>query len=374
MLATMSGVFTAIDTTQLTFTHTASNFADRLSPFGSTGSQTYTYKGTLTSLVGGYTPNQPADQTFQIDFTDACRTATVVPQTLTMADVRENVDASFTFTAFEDTVDTGGVYTTDICGAKTITLTTSYSYITLSNGSDLNNFQIDFLEANAYEADVGIKNLNYNVVITEYLGIASASNDSTNFEILCAVDLLSFTQEVGYDVGVQTLDLLSDVSVTIRMPTVTFTPTLCITLTWKIFRKADHLEVSSSMSQIFNVGATELTITHSKDNFTGRKDLFGDELGEFYWKGFLNDASSTTTGEFPFVFTFEDDCRSADIIAQDISFPVATVGESEEIVVPPFSDSLDSAGSYNEGICGEKRLTLDEDTPEFLIIELNTRR
>ena len=58
------------------------------------------------------------------------------------------------------------------------------------------------MEANAYEADVGIKNLNYNVVITEYLGIASASSGSTNFEILCAGDLLTFTQEVGYDVGV----------------------------------------------------------------------------------------------------------------------------------------------------------------------------
>ena len=57
-----------------------------------------------------------------------------------MADVRENRDASFTYTAFSDTVDTAGVYTTDICGAKTITLTTVYSYLNLINGSDLNNF------------------------------------------------------------------------------------------------------------------------------------------------------------------------------------------------------------------------------------------
>ena len=161
MLATQPAIFTAIDTTQLTFTHTAANFADRLSLYGATGSQTYTFKGTLTSLVGGYTPNQPADQTFQIDFTDACRTATVVDQTITIPDVRENRDSSFTYTAFDDTVDTGGVYSTDICGAKTITLTTTYSYLTLSNGADLNNFQMDFIEANAYEADVGVKNVNY---------------------------------------------------------------------------------------------------------------------------------------------------------------------------------------------------------------------
>jgi len=125
--------------------------------------------------------------------------------------------------------------------------------------------------------------------MTEYAGIATAFSGSFSLEILCAGDILTFTEETGYSVATQTLDLLSDVSVTVRMPTVTYTPTLCITLTWKVFRKSDNMEVSSAMSQVFNVGATELTVTHSKDNFSRRKDLFGEDNGEFYWKGFLDD-------------------------------------------------------------------------------------
>ena len=58
MLVTMPGVFTAVDSTQLTFVHTAANFADRLSLYDTAGSTIFTFKGTVTSLVGGgYTPN-----------------------------------------------------------------------------------------------------------------------------------------------------------------------------------------------------------------------------------------------------------------------------------------------------------------------------
>ena len=155
------------------------------------------------------------------------------------------------------------------------------------------------------------------------------------------------------------------------MPNLTFTPNLCIFVTWKIFRRSDSRDVSTTMSQVFNVGSTELTVTHSKDNFSRRKDLFGDHNREFYWKGFLNDRALTTTSEFPFEFIFYDDCRSASIIAKTISFPISKVTKSEEIVVPPFTDSMDLDTSYDMGICGEKRLTLDYDTPDFLTVKLD---
>ena len=146
--------------------------------------------------------------------------------------------------------------------------------------------------------------MNYDVEITEYAGIATVLSGSTTLEVLCAIDLSSYNEEVGYSVSTQTLDLLSNVSTTVRMPTLAFTPNLCIFVTWKIFRRSDSKEVSATMSQVFNVGATELTVTHSSDNFSSRKNLFGDHNREFYWKGFLNDRALTTTSEFPFEFIF----------------------------------------------------------------------
>ena len=183
--------------------------------------------------------------------------------------------------------------------------------------------------------------MNYFVEITEYAGIATAISGTTSIEILCAIDLSSFSEEVGYSVDTQTLDLLTDVSTTVRMPTVTFTPKLCIWVTWKIYRRSDSEDVSSTMSQVFNVGATELTITHSKDNFSRRKDLFGDHNREFYWKGFFNDRALTTTSEFPFELIFLDECRSASIIPKLITYPITKVTKSYEITVQPFTDTLD---------------------------------
>ena len=55
MLTTMPNVFSAISSTQLTVTHTADNFADRLTLFGTTGTAIYKFKGTLAG--NGYTPN-----------------------------------------------------------------------------------------------------------------------------------------------------------------------------------------------------------------------------------------------------------------------------------------------------------------------------
>ena len=184
-------------------------------------------------------------------------------------------------------------------------MTSTQPYLSVLNGSDLNNFQIDFTEANAFEpADIGVQTVNYDVEITEYAGIATVLSGSTTLEVLCAIDLSSYNEEVGYSVSTQTLDLLSNVSPTVRMPTLAFTPNLCIFVTWKIFRRSDSKEVSATMSQVFNVGATELTVTHSSDNFSSRKNLFGDHNREFYWKGFLNDRALTTTSEFPFEFIF----------------------------------------------------------------------
>ena len=84
MLATMPSVF-SIDPTNLTITHAASNIADRISLFGT---NTYTFVGSFATSNNG--PNFPTDVfSFVVDFIDACRTATVVPQSITLANVNE---------------------------------------------------------------------------------------------------------------------------------------------------------------------------------------------------------------------------------------------------------------------------------------------
>ena len=37
----------------------------------------------------------------------------------------------------------------------------------------------------------------------------------------------------------------------------------------------------------------------------------------------------------------------------------------------PFEDSLDETGTYDTGICGEKRIILHSDTPKFLTVQLD---
>ena len=72
MEVAMPAVF-SIGATALTLTHSVGNYADSLSLFGSA---TYFFQGTVT---GAESPTSPtSDFTFVIDFTDTCRSATVV--------------------------------------------------------------------------------------------------------------------------------------------------------------------------------------------------------------------------------------------------------------------------------------------------------
>ena len=68
----MTNVFQVNNPTDLSITHTESNFSDRLALFGT---RTYHFKGTIT---GTNSPNMPSDVfSFVIDFIDDCRTATI---------------------------------------------------------------------------------------------------------------------------------------------------------------------------------------------------------------------------------------------------------------------------------------------------------
>lgn len=76
MEALLPAVF-AIGATDMTITHVVSDYAERHSLFGS---EVYYFRGTVT--VPGSPTSQTSDFTFTINFTDACRGATITSQTL----------------------------------------------------------------------------------------------------------------------------------------------------------------------------------------------------------------------------------------------------------------------------------------------------
>ena len=71
------------------------------------------------------------------------------------------------------------------------------------------------------------------------------------------------------------------------------------------------------------------------------------------------------------MFEFQDECRSATITPQKIVFPSVKLSVSQHVTVPVFKDSLDDAGTYGVGICGEKRMILDSDSPKFITVKLS---
>ena len=101
----------------MTLTHVVSDYAERLALFDS-GSNFY-FIGTVSNA----TPATTSQFSFSMIFNDACRTATVVPQTIVYPPVRliESVAASLSVPAFQDSVDGAG-YPTGICGEKTVLL------------------------------------------------------------------------------------------------------------------------------------------------------------------------------------------------------------------------------------------------------------
>ena len=67
----------------------------------------------------------------------------------------------------------------------------------------------------------------------------------------------------------------------------------------------------------------------------------------YYFKGTLDDSVPTVTSQFNFNIVFQDDCRTATISAQTITFPNAewSVQTTQSISVPAFGDSVE-LGSY----------------------------
>ena len=310
MLATMPGVF-SIDPTNLTISHLASNIADRISLFGT---NTYSFVGSFATSQNS--PNFPPDVfNLVVDFIDACRTATVVPQSITLANVNERDDSSFVFSAFDDSIDvTVTPYPLDICGEKTVTLVSPPGFLSVLNGSDLNSFSIEYT-ARTIVSDLGNHLIDYKVEITQYAAIATSLTSSTSLTVECSGIIDSFIEDPYTSSAIQ-LDLLTDTTVQKALPTVTYFPDFCTTLTWSVYRTNDGSEMLATMPSVFYIAdasATDLTIAHIASDFSVRKELYGQN--DFYFVGRMDDTASHETVQIPFVIEFQDACRTATVVS-----------------------------------------------------------
>ena len=90
-------------------------------------------------------------------------------------------------------------------------------------------------------------------------------------------------------------------------------------------------------------------------------------------------ASASHYKEYSFRVEFVDACLSATILPQGIDFPTITwsLDSHVEFKVAAFVDSVEDtlvlAGGayYPMGICGEKEVTLDPGSPDFLTLTLD---
>ena len=85
--------------------------------------------------------------------------------------------------AFTDSVDDGS-YPTGVCGEKTLTLDAGTpAFLILTQGVDpvLDPFTIDYDQALATEADIGVHTIAYRVTMKEYSGTTTVTELSGTF-------------------------------------------------------------------------------------------------------------------------------------------------------------------------------------------------
>lgn len=113
-----------------------------------------------------------------------------------------------------------------------------------------------------------------------------------DFTIECSGSLYTFT-ESAYSVGATSFDLLADSYIQFPLPTVTYTPSGCQSLIWKVYRASDGADMEEALPAVFSIGATHLTISHSVDSYSERKQLFGNN--DYYFQGQVDDVGSRQT-------------------------------------------------------------------------------
>ena len=103
-----------------------------------------------------------------------------------------------------------------------------------------------------------------------------------------------------------------------------------------------------------------------------RQGLYQNAPVSFDLVGTLSDVASTPTSNYSFTVEFQDACQSATIITSPGIGDANVVWDvtSAEFHNPTFLDSVDITGTYSQGVCGEKTVTLDPTgCPAFLTLQ-----
>ena len=74
--------------------------------------------------------------------------------------------------------------------------------------------------------------------------------DSTSLTVECSGIINTFTED-PYTPSVIQFDLLMDATVQITLPTVTYSPSFCTTLTWSVYRAFDGADILATMPSVF---------------------------------------------------------------------------------------------------------------------------
>ena len=102
--------------------------------------------------------------------------------------------------------------------------------------------------------------------------------------------------EGAWSVATTTFDLLQDTSVAVTLPTVTATPVGCFSITWKMHRLSDSVDMEVSTPTVYSIatGATDLTLTHTVSDYAARLALFSAPVS-YYFEGTFSDSIPTVT-------------------------------------------------------------------------------
>lgn len=174
MEADMPSVF-QIGATHLTIMHNIDSFGERL---GLYGHDDYFFKGSINDV--GY--KQTNEFAFVIKFKDACRSASIFPQTIEYPVSTVDESSFVAYPAFEDSVDQAGTYTAGVCGPKRLTLSNGTpGFITVENAQS--SFNLVYNNALADENDAGQRTIDYTVSFFNYAGVTQALAGSFVFEI-----------------------------------------------------------------------------------------------------------------------------------------------------------------------------------------------
>ena len=126
----------------------------------------------------------------------------------------------------------------------------------------------------------------------------------------------------SFDDSMRTFELTEDTYQQILLPDYTAPPTGCYTLTWRLHRLSDGLDMGNFRPDFYQIlaGSQYLELLFPSNTvWWDRVDFYG--LETFYFEGTLSDTALTKTSRHNFQIDFTDNCRTATIIPQSIVYP-----------------------------------------------------